>query len=224
MQLDIFSDPICPWCFIGKRRLEAALEARPDAKPLIRWRTFQLNPDMPPAGMDRQTYLNVKFGGADRAGQIYGNIASVGRTVGIDFQFDQIQVTPNTINAHRLIRMAQATQPDACFELVEHMFRAYFLEGRDIGDLATLTEIAEAAGLNGEEVSDFLDGGRELQEARQDDSMARRLGIGGVPCFIFEGQYALSGAQEPEAFFPLFDLALQTAAQEMHSNPATAQD
>lgn len=209
MQIDIFSDPICPWCFIGKKRLDAARKLRPGVALNVRWRAFQLNPDMPSGGMDRQTYLNVKFGGQDRAQELYGHIRRVGEDVGIPFQFDAIPRTPNTLRAHRLIRYAQQQGADKAEALVEDLFDAYFLKGRDIGDKAVLVERAEAAGVDGAEARALLDGDEFVDEIRAEDNYARRIGIGGVPCFIVNGKYALSGAQEPESFLPLFDMAEQ---------------
>jgi len=205
LQLDIYSDTICPWCFIGKRRLERALQNRPQAKVKLRWRAFQLNPGMPPEGMDRQAYLRAKFGQPDRAQRIYDAVKSAGESEGIRFDFDRMRRTPNTLKSHRLLRLAWEEKcQDA---LAEALFCAYFLEGADIGRTDVLVGIAREAGLDAPAVERFLDGERFLAEAEQEDRSARRLGISGVPCFIFNERYALSGAQEPEAFFQLFDLA-----------------
>jgi predicted DsbA family dithiol-disulfide isomerase len=214
LRIDIVLDVICPWCFIGKRRLEKALAQRPEITPERTWRPFQLNPDMPPEGMLRQDYLAAKFGGAQHAGRIYQAVSQAGVSVDIAFAFDRIRRTPNTRDAHRLIRHAEAeSQGDA---VVEALFRAYFLEGRDVGDRATLAEIAGEAGLDRAEIAAFLAGDSALGEVLADDRNARRIGINAVPCFIFAGQYAISGAQEPEFFFPVFDLVQNggaTAAQ-----------
>jgi predicted DsbA family dithiol-disulfide isomerase len=207
--IDVFSDPICPWCFIGKKRLEAALDARPDIPVTLRWRAFQLNPDMPRAGMDRQAYLSAKFGGPDRAAEIYGHIGRVGDEVGIDFQFDGIPRTPSTLKAHRLIRYAQRPAHDKANAVVAALFQAYFLEGRDIGDDTELMSIAESAGLDRDAAAAYLATDEDEAEVQAEDVFARRLGIGGVPCFIVEGKYAVSGAQEPEAFLPLLDMAIR---------------
>lgn len=210
MQIDLFSDPICPWCFIGKRRLEEALARRPDVNPRIQWRTFRLNPSMPDEGMDRRGYLSAKFGGPDRAGRIYGTIAAVGRDVGLDFAFDRIERTPSTTNAHRLIQYVQANGLDAS-ALVERLFDGYFFQGEDIGDTETLVAIAREMALPGDKIAAFL-ASDELRDAvESEDSQARRLGIEGVPCFILGSRYALAGAQEPESFMPLFDLLLEDA-------------
>jgi len=204
LRIDIVLDVICPWCFIGKRRLEKALARRPEITPELAWRPFQLNPDMPLEGMPRQDYLAAKFGGAQHAGRIYQAVTQAGVSVDIAFAFDRIRRTPNTRNAHRLIRHAEAEgRADA---VVEALFRAYFLEGRDVGDRTTLAEIAGEAGLEWAEIAAFLAGDSALGEVLAEDRNARRIGINAVPCFIFAGQYAISGAQEPEFFFPVFDL------------------
>ncbi|WP_193180696.1 DsbA family oxidoreductase [Nisaea sediminum] len=203
-QIDIFSDVICPWCFIGKRRLERALKLRPVPDLTIQWRAFQLNPDMPVEGMSRQAYLENKFGGPERASQIYDNIRRMGDGEGIDFRFDLIQRTPNTVLAHRTINLATAKGTSDA--LVENLFNAYFIEGVDIGDLDNLVTLAEASGMDAEETRTWLEGKGGATEVMAETRFAYENGINGVPCFIFNRQYAVSGAQEPEAFFPLFDL------------------
>src|SRR6202521_261762 len=144
MRIDIVSDVICPWCFIGKRRLGEALKQRPEVAAEIFWHPFQLNPDMPPEGMLRERYIAAKFGGAQHAGRIYQNVTEVGATVGIPFHFERIRVTPNTRDAHRLIR--RANDSGDAEPLVEALFNAYFIDGRDIGDRSILADIAEQAG------------------------------------------------------------------------------
>jgi predicted DsbA family dithiol-disulfide isomerase len=204
MRVDIVSDVICPWCYIGKRRLERALALRPEVSIDTSWRPFQLNPDMPADGIDRRAYLAAKFGGSAHAERIYANVTEAGASVGIPFAFDRIRRTPNTRNAHRLIRYA--TAQDRADAVVEALFEGYFTAGRDIGDRETLAEIASEAGLDAKETSQWLAGSAELEQVLAEDRSARRLGINAVPCFIFEGQYAVSGAQEPEFFLPVFDL------------------
>ncbi len=209
MEVDIFSDTICPWCFIGKRRLERALGERPQADLTIRWRAFQLNPDMPAAGMDRERYLELKFGGALNARAIYDQVRAAGDTEAIDFAFESMRRTPNTVDSHRLIRLAGASgRQDA---VVEALFRAYFLEGEDIGDVEILVAAGTVAGLDEQELRKFLAGEAEADDVRAEDMAARRAGINGVPCFIFNGRHALSGAQPPEVLFQLFDLAREEA-------------
>ena len=210
MQIDIVSDVICPWCFIGKRRLERALAQRPQMPVEVTWRPFQLNPDMPSEGMARDAYLAAKFGGAAHAGRIYATVAEAGATVDIPFAFERIRRTPNTRDAHRLIRYAAAS--GAADSVVEGLFRAYFIEGRDIGDRATLGEIAGEAGLDGDAARTWLESTADIDEVIAEDRSARRLGINAVPCFIFARQYAVSGAQDPEFFLPVFDLVLNGGA------------
>jgi predicted DsbA family dithiol-disulfide isomerase len=205
VHIDIVSDVICPWCFIGKRRLERALQMRPELGVSISWRAYQLNPDMPPEGVPRQEYLAVKFGGVAQARRLYTVIEQAGAQEGIDFAFDRIQRTPNTVDAHRLIRFA--TMEGNAAPMVEALFRAYFTQGRDIGAKEELIAIAGESGFDEEDAALWLAGERGRDAVLAEDRAARRAGIEGVPCFIVDGGYALSGAQEPEFFLPLFDLA-----------------
>ncbi len=204
MRIDIVADVICPWCFIGKRRLETALTQRPAIAPDITWRPFQLNPDMPAEGMPREAYLAAKFGGQAHAKRINQAAVDAGASVGIPFAFEKIQRTPNTLAAHRLVRFAQ--REGRATELVDRLFAGYFIEGRDIGNSDVLAAIAGESGLDAATARAFLAGASERAEVLADDAGARRLGINAVPCFIFDGQYAISGAQEPAFFFPVFDL------------------
>ena len=190
LQIEIFSDVVCPWCYIGKRRFERAHTARPHTVLAVTWRAFQLNPEMPADGIDRQRYLELKFGGGDQAGQVYHRIAAAGAEEGIDFAFDRIRRTPNTVNAHRLVRWAR--QQDRQDEVVESLFQAYFLEGLDIGDRDNLAEIAARAGLDRADASAFLDGVEGVREVLDETRLAYNSGITGVPCFIVDRKYALS--------------------------------
>jgi predicted DsbA family dithiol-disulfide isomerase len=210
MQIDIVSDVICPWCFIGKRRLERALALRPDLPATLSWRAFELNPDMPSAGISRELYLAAKFSGSlsgsRAAGRSHAAVCAAGRIEGIDFAFERIRRTPNTLRAHRLIRLAAS---EGCAdEMVEALFRAYFVEGLDIGDIETLAAIAPRVGLDAEESHGYLIGEAGTNEVRAEEHRARRLGIHAVPCFVLDRGYAISGAQEPEMFLPLFDVAV----------------
>ena len=217
MDIDIFSDTICPWCFIGKRRLERALAERPQPGVTIHWRAFQLNPDMPAGGMDRSEYLELKFGGASNAEAIYEQVRAAGETEGIDFAFERMKRTPNTIDSHRLIRHAANTADQGQWRqdaVVQALFDAYFLRAEDIGDPDVLVAAAAEAGLEAEETRAFLAGDGEAEAVRAEDRNARQAGIRGVPCFLFNGQHALAGAHPPEVLHQLFDPANREDAEE----------
>ena len=205
VHIDVYADPVCPWCFIGKRRLERTLAARDDVAATVTWRPFQLNPEMPAEGMSQAVYLRSKFGGLERAAKFHDVIAEAGRSERIAFDFGAIRHTPNTLDAHRLIRFAGAHGRQN--EIVEALFSAYFLTGENIGDHGVLARIAYTAGLDGYAVKAYLASKADQPEVAAEDLRARRMSIDAVPCFIVNGQYAISGAQEPEAFFPLLDLA-----------------
>lgn len=204
MDIDIVSDVICPWCFIGKRRLEAALERWEGRGARIVWRPFQLNPDMPREGMERAAYLRAKFGDSDTSAR-FAEVAAVGAEMGIDFAFDRIRRTPSTLQAHRLIRWSAAL--DAQDRMVEALFAAYFLQGEDIGDDAVLIRIAHGAGFDPDTVAAYLAGDADAEQIRSEDAFARQIGISGVPCFIVDRAYALSGAQPVAAFLEVFEVA-----------------
>jgi predicted DsbA family dithiol-disulfide isomerase len=211
MPIDVISDVVCPWCFIGRRRLGTALaqfaEREPGLRPLVSWHPFQLNPDLPRAGIDRGSYLEAKFGGRRRANEVYERVRAAGRSVGIDFAFERIERQPNTLDAHRLISWAQARgDPE---ELVERLFRAYFLEGRLIGDREVLVAVADEAGLSADDARAYLaaDDGADAIAAM--DRRVRELGVTGVPFFIFDGRVAVSGAQEP----PMLVAAMEQAVK-----------
>jgi predicted DsbA family dithiol-disulfide isomerase len=206
MQIDIVSDVICPWCFIGKRRLERALTLRPELAVTLSWRAFQLNPDIPTNGISRELYLVARFGNSrHEIKQVHEAFSTAGRSEGIDFAFERIRRTPNTLRAHRLIHFAMLEGGAA--ELVEALFQAYFLEGLDIGDFEALTAIAVRVGFDETAVRRYLASEAGTAEVCAEENRARRLGIHAVPCFILNRSYAISGAQEPEMFLPLFDIA-----------------
>ena len=208
--VDIVSDTICPWCYIGKRRFERALALSGRNDVAISWRPFQLNPDMPAEGMTRDDYVRAKFGGGDRPRQIYQAIAESGREAGIEFQFSRIRRTPNTVLSHRLVHWSAKNERQD--EVVGELFRAYFEDGLDIGDLDVLVECASRAGLDAVLTRRFLQSDDGRQEVVASDVYARRLGINGVPCFIVNRKYAVSGAQPPAAFVEVFNLAERDAA------------
>lgn len=209
MQVDIFVDVVCPWCFIGKRRLERALAMRPELAMQKMWRPFQLNPDMPESGVPADAFFAEKFGSLAQFKERRGAVVDIGASVGIDFAYERIAIEPNTFDAHRLIRYAlKRGRGDFT---VEALFAAHFIDGRDIGDRATLAAIAGENGLDAADVTAFLAGDGERNTLLAEEQEARRIGVTGVPCYIFDGQYAVAGAQEPEFFLPIFDLALTGA-------------
>ena len=197
--VDVVSDIVCPWCFIGKRKLASALaELARDAPSLgvdVRWHPFQLNPELPAEGMPRARYLAQKFGGAARAAEIYARVQRVGDAVGIPFRFDRIEHQPNTFDGHRLIAWAQQ-QGDA-EALVERLFSAYFLEGRRIGDRDELARLAAACGGSEQDARAMLASGALRDEVAKESREAVDVGVQGVPFFIFNGRTALSGAHDP---------------------------
>ena len=203
LNIEIYSDVICPWCYVGKRRFERALKQWNAFVPVeISWRPFQLNPTMPKSGMDRRQYLEAKFGGPAAAQAIYSQVETAGAGEGIPFAFDRIARTPNTFNAHRLIWLAghQGRQD----ELVEMLFRGYFVEGGDVGNVETLSQAAADAGLDRGTVETFLNSDEGVESVKAEEAAGHRLGIRGVPYFVFNGTSALSGAQPPEQFLAVF--------------------
>jgi predicted DsbA family dithiol-disulfide isomerase len=194
LTIDIVSDVVCPWCYIGKRNLEAALARLPENNVEIRWRPYQLDPTIPPEGIARRAYLERKFG--TRVDEIYTRVAAAGREAGIDFAFSRIERSPNTLEAHRLIRWAQSAGKQN--EIVERLFRDFFIEGRDLGERSVLIEAAGAIGMEPEVVARLLEGDADKESVREEIATAQRLGVTGVPFFIFAGQFSLPGAQPAE--------------------------
>ncbi len=205
MQLDVISDPICPWCYVGKRRLEVALNARPDMRIDLAYRVFQLNPDMPREGMDRAEHMRKKFGDVKGPVPVLNALHEAGRELGIQFNFKRILRTPNTIDAHRLIRWSFSTghQP----KVVEAMFRRYFTEGEDISDHAVLLDIALEVGMDIQIIADLLSRDADIELIKNEDATARKIGIQGVPSYVIANKYLLVGAQEPELFIKALDTA-----------------
>ena len=244
LTIDIVSDVVCPWCYIGKRKLEAAL-ALPEAADLppvqIRWHPFQLNPDLPEAGMPRKQYLEEKFGGPARAAEIYARVHAAGAAVGLDLKFDAIPQQANTLAAHALIAFAQ--EADALDEanaadlpprraapsqaapprgavshtkwanvgaslLKERLMQAYFVEGRFIGSIDVLAQIAIEAGLDGDAARAYVTDAKHRAEVAQADAQARAMGVTGVPFFIFNQKVAVSGAQDPQTLLAAMQQAV----------------
>ena len=223
--VDIVSDTVCPWCFVGKRRFEEALANRPpDLDVYVGWRPFQLNPDMPAEGMDRQAYLAAKFGGDDRAEHVYSAIREAGASTGLDFDFAGMARQPNTVDSHRLIDRAGRSdeRPGLQDAVVERLFQACFMEGRDIGDREALVALAADAGMDAEETRAYLESDEDVERIRQEDTMARQMGVQGVPCFIINRQYAVSGAQDPEVFLKAFEQVLAAEETAKSAEPAPA--
>lgn len=202
LHIDIYSDVICPWCYVGKRRLERALMTWDGIPVNIRWRPFQLNPTMPRNGMDRRQYLDAKFGSPAAAQSIYDQVSAEGIEEGIHFAFARVARTPNTFAAHRLIWLAG--HHDKQDEMVEMLFRQYFLEGGDIGNIGTLSQAAADAGLDRAAIETFLAGDGGIEAVKAEEAAGHRMGIRGVPYFVFNGRSALSGAQLPEQLLVAF--------------------
>ncbi len=196
VKLDILSDPICPWCYIGKTHLDRALQARPDHPFEIEWHPFQLNPDMPAGGMDRRTYLETKFGGKDGAVRAYAPVVQHAEAAGLKIDFEGMQRTPNTLDAHRLILWAgvEGRQTAA----ISALFEAYFVEARDIGDHEVLADLADGIGMDAAVILRLLASDADAQAIREKDAQARKMGISSVPTFIVAQQHAVPGAQPPE--------------------------
>ena len=196
IKLDIMSDPICPWCYIGKAHLDRALESEPDHPFAIEWHPFQLNPDMPATGMDRRAYLEGKFGGKAGAIKAYAPVVEHAEKAGLKINFEAMQRTPNTLNAHRLIHWAgiEGRQTAA----VSALFKAYFVDARDIGDTEVLSDIADAIEMDASLESRLLATDADVQDIRDRDAHSRKMGISSVPTFIVAGRHAVPGAQPPE--------------------------
>lgn len=203
IKLDIFSDPICPWCYIGKARLDRALAARPDHPFYIEWHPFQLNPDMPAQGMDRRAYLQAKFGGKERAVQAYMPVIEHATQAGLEINLDAIATTPNTLDAHRLIHWAgiEGRQTAA----VSALFRAYFIDGRDIGDTEVLADLADGIGMDAAVVLRLLASDADADDIRARDQAAREMGVNSVPTFLVNRQHAVPGAQPTDLWLSVID-------------------
>lgn len=207
VSLDIFSDPICPWCLIGKTRFDRALARRAaEGVPspfTVRWRAFQLNPTMPPEGVDRAQYLEAKFGGKEGAVKVYSRIAETAKADGIEIDFAKIKRTPNTLDAHRLIRWAGVEGVQDA--VVDALFDANFVRGDDISDHSVLLRIAEEAGMDVSVTKTLLAGDADRQEIRDEDANAREAGLSGVPSFIVNGRHLIPGAVDEDVWLKVID-------------------
>ncbi|MBI1239487.1 MAG: disulfide bond formation protein DsbA [Alphaproteobacteria bacterium] len=210
MKIDIISDTICPWCYIGKRRLEMALAQRPHMEFDVRWRPFRLDPTVPLEGVDRKTYLKEKFGEGERPRQVSNALHEFGAAVGINFAFDKIALTPNTLDSHRLLRWAGSAGVQ--HTMAEILFRRYFIDGEDIGDPTILVMAAGEAGMDQVLVAELLAGDADRQLVHREDMLARRMGVQGVPAYVIDDKYLMIGAQEPDMLLSAIDKAVSEAA------------
>ena len=208
MNIDVVFDTVCPWCFLGKRRLENALSMRPGVAVEVRYHPFLLNPDMPDGGMDRRMYLEHKFAGPHRARRVLEAVGAAGESSGVRFDFDAIERMPNSIDSHRLLRLAAGH--DRREQALETVFEAFFQRGQDIGRTAVLVNIGAAAGLDPDDVRALLADDEGRTEIRAANARAHAMGISGVPSFVFNGGHAIAGAQDAEVLVRLIDLAVET--------------
>lgn len=208
LHLDVIADVVCPWCFLGKRRLDAAIADLDDLDIEVRYRPFQLDPTIPPEGIEREEYIIGKFGSADALDEAHARLFSLGADVGITYAFDLIEKTPNTLDAHRLVRWAAAE--GLADPMIERLFSLFFEEGADLTNAETLVAAAEEVGLDGDEVTMKLEDGADLDAVRADIAHAGRMGITGVPTVVVENKFAISGAQTSEV---LVDALRRIAAE-----------
>lgn len=199
INIDVISDVVCPWCYVGQRNLQRALTTLGSGAVLVRWRPYQLDPTLPSEGQDRQSYMLQKFGSAERIRTMHDRLREIGAEAGIAFDFNAIKVTPNTLDAHRVIRWASSTAEGVQDRLVRRLFRLYFEEGANIGDHAVLIEAARESGMDASLVATLLPTMADKAEVQTEIATAQRMGVTGVPCFLLEGRYALMGAQPPDA-------------------------
>jgi predicted DsbA family dithiol-disulfide isomerase len=207
MQIDVVSDTICPWCYIGKKRLARALEQRPDIEFDVQWRPYRLDTTVPREGVERRAYLKAKFGDGPKTQAMADAIRAEGAKEGIAFAFERIERTPNTLDSHRLIRWAVGAGLQDM--IVERLFQAYFTEGRDIGDPAVLEFLAADVGMDSLLVADYLTGDTDLASVEREAQLAGEMGITGVPAFIIANKFVVAGAREPELLLRVIDKALE---------------
>ncbi|MDO1583645.1 DsbA family oxidoreductase [Rhizobium oryzicola] len=205
LTIDLVSDVVCPWCYLGKARLELAIADVQDVVGIdINWRPYRLNPDYPPEGVDQKAALEAKLGGAEKVRGAHQMLTELGREVGINFDFDAIKIGPNTLDAHRLIHWAGTESREAQEQVVSALFKANFEEGRNVGDHAVLLDIAEKAGLNPQVIGTLLQSDADSDLIVSEIQAAQQMGVNGVPFFIIDQQYAVSGAQTPDVLADAF--------------------
>lgn len=211
IKIDIVSDVVCPWCYLGKARLEAALGQMKDVAAEINWRPYQLDPTIPRGGVDRKKYMEAKFGTGPRLGEVHKQLEGFGREVGIRYEFDAIKVAPNTMDAHRLIRWAAQAGPGIQGKVVDRLFKLYFTEGADIGNQAVLIKAGADSGMDKAIIEALLPTDAEEAGVIGEIATSKQLGITGVPCFIFNQKYAVSGAQTPDILIEAIQGAMRDA-------------
>lgn len=213
VKLDILSDPICPWCYIGKGNLDRALTEVMEHPFTIEWHPFQLNPDMPLEGRDRVAHLSAKFGGPDAFAQAESRVEEMAKTAGLEINNALITRTPNTMNAHRLIHWAGIEGKQLV--VVDRLFRANFVEGRDIGNAEVLADIADSVEMDAALVTRLLDSDADVADIRARDKHSREMGVNAVPTFIIANQHAVPGAQTTESWLEIIrDIQAQLDAAE----------
>jgi predicted DsbA family dithiol-disulfide isomerase len=210
MTIDVYADIACPWCYVGRARLKEALADRP-MDVSLRWRPFQLQPDMPPEGRDFRSVLEKKFGDWSRVQNMFDRIQDLGEEMDLTFDFDAIEVAPNTADAHRLVLWAQ--EQDRGDEMATALFRAYFSEGRNVSDAEVLVDCATEVGFDTTEAQDLLESDTYADEVRESQRQAQRRGITGVPCYVFDDTHAVTGAQPVEVFEEALDTLQAEASQ-----------
>jgi predicted DsbA family dithiol-disulfide isomerase len=218
LTIDIVSDVVCPWCYLGEKRLDAALAG--ESRVAIRWRPYQLDSTIPAGGLDRAEYMAKKFGRNGRLQSVHDNLTRLGAEVGVPFAFDKIKRSPNTLDAHRLIRWAFSAGVQA--RVVDRLFKAYFVEGRDIGDRGVLIEIASECGLDAKLVERLLAEGADSDLVREEIEQAQALGVSGVPFFIFAGRLGVPGAQDPSVLRQAMAQARQAMREPANEAPVAS--
>jgi predicted DsbA family dithiol-disulfide isomerase len=212
MQIDFISDTVCPWCFIGKRRLARAIAMRPNIAFDVRFRPYRLDPTVPKGGMDREAYMAAKFGKNGGVSEAQRVIAAEGAKEGIEFDFAAIRRMPNTLDSHRLVRWAELTGVQD--DVVERLFAAYFENGQDVGNIRVLADIADVSGMDGAQIADRLESDQDAALVEREDKLAHEMGVTGVPAMIFANKVAVSGAREPDVLAMVIDKALEMATQQ----------
>jgi predicted DsbA family dithiol-disulfide isomerase len=211
IRLDIFADPVCPWCYVGKANLDRALESKPDHPFAVAWHPFQLNPDMPREGVDKRQYLTARFGDTGQLDQVHARLRDMARAAGLDMDPDKPQRIPNTLNAHRLIHWAGLEGRQTA--MVSALMRSYWRDGRDIGDAEVLADIAAEVGMDRAVTARLLASDADRDDILARDADARKKGVNAVPTFLIAQQYVVSGAQPPEMWARVIDELAAKASQ-----------